>query len=537
MASPLITTVPFTAQNITIANEVASYTIPASGQYQFQCKLTGLDPDAANLTPCLNRYDADTNWIGCVGDPNRMISKANADDTAECFAFASFFAVAEESVALSLLSSNAADTAVGGGLEVWDATAANVTAVNGTAFAGATVPLPDSGSMPLPDVLLLAAAVYGLNVSGAAAQYLYCTGIDAHGHLTFSSVQPGQVGPGGSSTLTANSAGTLWTLTETGGSAGPWTNATLFGQYNDGGSPPTSCGVTIAPPALQRFQPTTQPQVDEDGYTLARDETDAALLSQSYATTTGVKASNLPGDYFNNTEQSELAAAAAIAPPSAAAIATAVAADILETPANKLATDTSGDVELVSAEQSELAAAAAISPPSAATIAAQTAAAILETPANKLATDSSGDVTLISAEQAELAKSGTAIIAPAVGVAPAKLQGVELPDAALYGAYATTIAVVDQLDNPIALTGKTLEMQFFNMQLPTVAAFTLKSGGAAGNCLAVNVGGTNQLDVAIAPANLAAPGALRWILWDTTANGAPLRLLEGTLVVGTNPQP
>ena len=312
MASPLITTVPFTAQNITIANEVASYTIPASGQYQFQCKLTGLDPDAANLTPCLNRYDADTNWIGCVGDPNRMIPKANADDTAECFAFASFFAVAEESVALSLLSSNAADTAVGGGLEVWDATAANVTAVNGTAFAGATVPLPDSGSMPLPDVLLLAAAVYGLNVSGAAAQYLYCTGIDAHGHLTFSSVQPGQVGPGGSSTLTANSAGTLWTLTETGGSAGPWTNATLFGQYNDGGSPPTSCGVTIAPPALQRFQPTTQPQVDEDGYTLAQDETDAALLSQSYATTTGVKASNLPGDYFNNTEQSELAAAAAI---------------------------------------------------------------------------------------------------------------------------------------------------------------------------------------------------------------------------------
>ena len=218
--------------------------------------------------------------------------------------------------------------------------------------------------MPLPDVLLLAAAVYGLNVSGAAAQYLYCTGIDTHGHLTFSSVQPGQVGPGGSSTLTANSAGTLWTLTETSGSAGPWTNATLFGQYNDGGSPPTSCGVTIAPPALQRFQPTTQPQVDEDGYTLARDETDAALLSQSYATTTGVKASNLPGDYFNNTEQSELAAAAAIAPPSAAAIATAVAADILETPANKLATDTSGDVELVSAEQSELAAAAAISPPS-----------------------------------------------------------------------------------------------------------------------------------------------------------------------------
>ena len=135
MASPLITTVPFTAQNITIANEVASYTIPASGQYQFQCKLTGLDPDAANLTPCLNRYDADTNWIGCVGNPNRMISKANADDTAECFAFASFFAVAEESVALSLLSSNAADTAVGGGLEVWDATAANVTAVDGTAFA------------------------------------------------------------------------------------------------------------------------------------------------------------------------------------------------------------------------------------------------------------------------------------------------------------------------------------------------------------------------------------------------------------------
>ena len=170
--------------------------------------------------------------------------------------------------------------------------------------------------MPLPDVLLLAAAVYGLNVSGAAAQYLYCTGIDTHGHLTFSSVQPGQVGPGGSSTLTANSAGTLWTSTETSGIAGPWTNATLFGQYNDGGSPPTSCGVTIGRPRLcNDSNPQRSRKWTRMATRCARDETDAALLSQSYATTTGVKASNLPGDYFNNTEQSELASAAAISPP------------------------------------------------------------------------------------------------------------------------------------------------------------------------------------------------------------------------------
>ena len=116
--------------------------------------------------------------------------------------------------------------------------------------------------------------------------------------------------------------------------------------------------------------------------------------------------------------------------------------------------------------------------PRAATIAAQTAAAILETPANKLATDSSGDVTLISAEQAELAKSGTAIMRGR-GHRAGETPGRGTARRRVYGAYATTIAVVDQLDNPIALTGKTLEMQFFNMQLPTVAAFTLKSGGAA----------------------------------------------------------
>ena len=263
--------------------------------------------------------------------------------------------------------------------------------------------------MPLPDVLLLAAAVYGLNVSGAAAQYLYCTGIDAHGHLTFSSVQPGQVGPGGSSTLTANSAGTLWTLTETGGSAGPWTNATLFGQYNDGGSPPTSCAVTIA-----------APRVDASGNTYAVDNNDnplgtadgqtsilAAISAVPAAVWTVLTATLTAANTVGKWVTGLFTAAGYTAPPSAGTIAAA----ILETPANKLATDAGGNVAannlpgdyLSSGEQSELAAAAAVAP-SAATI----AAAILATPADKLATDTSGNVELVAAEQSELATAAAA---------------------------------------------------------------------------------------------------------------------------------
>jgi hypothetical protein len=122
----------------------------------------------------------------------------------------------------------------------------------------------------------------------------------------------------------------------------------------------------------------------------------------------------VPSEVLSSAEQSELAAAAAVSPPSAGTIATAVAADILATPANKLSTDASGNVTLVSAEQSELAAAAAVSPPSAASIATAVAADILATPANKLATDASGNVTLVSAEQSELA-AAAAVSPPSAG--------------------------------------------------------------------------------------------------------------------------
>ena len=120
-----------------------------------------------------------------------------------------------------------------------------------------------------------------------------------------------------------------------------------------------------------------------------------------------------------------------------------MAADILETPANKLATDTSGDVELVSAEQSELAAAAAISPPSAATIAAQTAAAILETPANKLATDGSGDVSSSPPSRPSW-RSPAPIMARAVGRRRRKSRAWNFPMRP-FTAPMQPIAVVDQL--------------------------------------------------------------------------------------------
>ena len=207
-----------------------------------------------------------------------------------------------------------------------------------------------------------------------------------------------------------------------------------------------------------------------------------------------------PSDYLSSTEQTQLAAAAGLTiptPPTAAAIAGATAAAILKVPDVPLANDANGAL-----------------------------------PANNLPADY-----LNVPEQAQLAKAGSLVIAPVVGATPAKVQDVELSDAALYGAYATVITVIDQLANPVTLSGKTLEMQFSQTCLPTVVAFVLQTGGPAGNCLAVDAGGTNQLDVAIAPANFGTPGLLRWILWDVTTTAAPVRLLEGTLLVGTNPQP
>ncbi len=487
MASPLITTVPFTAQNITIANEVASYTIPASGQYQFQCKLTGLDPDAANLTPCLNRYDADTNWIGCVGDPNRMISKANADDTAECFAFASFFAVAEESVALSLLSSNAADTAVGGGLEVWDAMAANLTAVNGTTFDGAAVPLPGSGAMPLPDVLLLAAAVYGLNVRGVMAEYLYCTGIDGNGHLTFSSIPPGSVAPFGYTSLAANSAGTTWTIAEHGADGGPWTNNTLWGQFNDGGSPPTSCAVTIA-----------APRVDASGNIYAVDNNDNPL-----GTADG---------------QTSILAAISAVP---AAVWTVLTATL--TAANTVGKWVTG----------LFTAAGYTAPPSAGTIAAAVAGAV---PTLSEIQDASTFSGAFPAGVVKNAPIGSPDASSTIGVGTISDGHIT---AYQFGAFENpdgspiSITVNDQNGNPISLAGKTLEMVVYGLGAPTAALWTWSTSDA----LSIAGDSQNVILLSADATHSGQAGTMRWVVWDVTIPTAPVQKARGTLAIIPNQGP
>ena len=253
----------------TIPNEVASYTIPASGQYQFQCKLTGLDPDAANLTPCLNRYDADTNWIGCVGNPNRMIRRP--------------MRTIPRSVLPLRVSSPSPRRA-------WPSACSPATRPT-RRWAAAW----RSGT-PRPPTSRPSTARRSRHNGPAAGQRLDAPArraaarrrrlwaecqrsrgaiplLHRHRHPRAPDVFQRPAGPGRPRRLVnphGQLSGDALDIDRNQRQRRTLDQRHAVWSIQRRRLAANLLGVTIAPPALQRFQPTTQPQVDEDGYTLAQ---------------------------------------------------------------------------------------------------------------------------------------------------------------------------------------------------------------------------------------------------------------------------
>ena len=147
----------------------------------------------------------------------------------------------------------------------------------------------------------------------------------------------------------------------------------------------------------------------------------------------------------------------------------------------------------------------------------------------------------ISAEMAAaISEQPTVIVAPVVGVVPPVVQPVELSPGFQYSAYQTVIAVVqvalDGTLTPVALTGKSLELEVFSFD-SQVVAFKLTTSGTSGDNLTVDGTTTNNVHVAISAAHTAGTAIYRWILWDTSIVGQPVGLLKGTWSVGSNPAP
>ena len=123
------------------------------------------------------------------------------------------------------------------------------------------------------------------------------------------------------------------------------------------------------------------------------------------------------------------------------------------------------------------------------------------------------------------------IVTPLVGVVPAQPSPLNLPAGSQFGEYTAQFAVVDANNNPVTLTGRTLEMQFYSALVPSVTLFSLTSSSG------LTVSGGSTLAIVIPPARLQFAGLLAWKLWDVTNSAAPVELLQGTLPVDANPAP
>ncbi len=216
---------------------------------------------------------------------------------------------------------------------------------------------PNLGTL---DTALFSQVGFGVLVaggSGTVAGVYYPQGVNL-GCPLLMSANGAEIYWGGSNWV-AFTPGNVWT--------GPSSATQPTGTYTCSGQP----SITVT-----ALAPVTDASVTTDAATGVLATPANKLASNSSGQ---VPVSNLPSDYLSSTEQTELAATNTVAPPSAATIATAAAAAILTTPANKLATNSSGQVPasnlpsdyLSSTEQTELAAANTVAPPSAAAIATQ----------------------------------------------------------------------------------------------------------------------------------------------------------------------
>lgn len=268
-----------------------------------------------------------------------------------------------------------------------------------------------------------------------------------------------------------------------------------------------------------------------DSQQAIRDRGDAAWVT---ATTTA--ASNLPADYLSTQEKADLASI------------------LLATNTGKAPGVASGGLAVVDANQKVAATGNWYTgtPPTADAIGTDAASKILATPANKLVTDGTGRVTTANPGGSTNASDFTGsfptlalrnapaanvVLNPVVGVVPANIQDVTLANGYQYGAYSTTLAVIDANGFPVVLTGRTLEMEFADSSTPTTKVFSILTTGSSGDNLVIDGTTTNQVGVAIATTHTATPRVYTWVLWDVTNAAAPIGLIHGTLHIGTNPQP
>ena len=136
-------------------------------------------------------------------------------------------------------------------------------------------------------------------------------------------------------------------------------------------------------------------------------------------------------------------------------IATAVAAEILATPANKLATNGSGQVTISNSIPT---------PPTASENATAAATAILAAPANKLATNSSGQVDIAGVGSVEVTSLGSSALAQLAGTVIRLAPTEQLESASLDLVQGTDYADADgtdvrwTVDTPDDLTGSTARL-------------------------------------------------------------------------------
>ena len=131
----------------------------------------------------------------------------------------------------------------------------------------------------------------------------------------------------------------------------------------------------------------------------------------------------------------------------------------------------------------------------------------------------------------------SANLLPLIGTTVPGGDDVRLAPGCQYGAYQTTITVTDAEGNSVVLTGRSLEMQFYDPLNPSAELFAITTAGSSGDNLVIDTVNTDQLQINIAATDLQSAGVLRWLLWDMSTPTAPVGLIQGTLPITTNPAP